>query len=351
VNNSGSNEELLQESETYKKAMKKGLNGNGHAQEAPPALDKKKIQRLETYTADSIEHEVFPDPKFAVPELLPEGLTFLAGAPKIGKSFLALNIALAVAAGGKALGSIAVSQGDVLYLALEDTKRRMQKRIKTLIDPDPFPPRLHLVHNSPKLSQGLEAAVSAWLSEHPAARLVVIDTLARIRKQWGKHADAYAEDTQAAEQLQKVAFHHSVCTFVLHHVRKAEALDPLEMVSGTFGLTGGADAVLVLKRSRGQTDATLNITGRDIEEAELALNFSNGAWDLIGPAEEYALSQTRLEVIQLLKQAKEPLRPKIIAVELGRSEASLKMLLSAMVEDGQVRQTDRGLYTVPSKSK
>lgn len=306
---------------------------------------------LESYTADSLALKTFPEPKFAVPELLPEGLNFLAGAPKLGKSFLALNIGLAVAAGGRALGSISVAQGDVLYLALEDTPRRMQTRIHTLFDPDPFPARLHLVHNSPKLSQGLESAISDWLVTHPEARLVIVDTLARVRKQRGKNADSYIEDSQAAEQLQRIAFQHSVCVLVLHHIRKAEALDPLEMVSGTFGLTGGADAVLVLKRSRGQTDATLNITGRDIEEKELALNFMNGAWDLIGDAAEYALSKTRLEVIQLLRQSKEPLRPKIIAAELGRSETSLKMLLSSMLDDGQVIQTDRGFYTVPGQRK
>jgi RecA-family ATPase len=231
-------------------------------QESPNGKTPQNPQRsslLATYTARELQQQEFPQPKWAVPDLLPEGLTFLAGRPKIGKSWMALNVTLAVPCGGKALGKIEVVQGDALYLALEDTPRRMQGRILALLGSDPFPHRLHLVHHAPKLSEGLEDAIGEWLRNHPEARLVIVDTLARIRKRKAKHTDSYAEDSEAAERLQKLATDYRICLLVVHHLRKAEAEDPLELVSGTFGLTGGADGVLVLKRGRGQADAILSM--------------------------------------------------------------------------------------------
>ena len=136
---------------------------------------------METITAEDLEQKDFPEIKWAVPNLLPEGLTILAGRPKRGKSWLGLGLALAVASGGKALGTIDVEKGNALYLALEDNERRLKNRLACLKEPSlKLPPQLHLVTNFLPLQMGGLQTLTDWLDKHPKTRLVVIDTLGRI---------------------------------------------------------------------------------------------------------------------------------------------------------------------------
>lgn len=314
-------------------------NGNGAAHSEP------QTSALETYTAAELENEEFPEIRWAVQGLLPEGLTFLVGSPKIGKSWLALDIALAVACGGKALGSIDVEQGPVLYCALEDNKRRMKKRIGALLgEREHFPPLLQITHFSPRIGDGLETAILAWLAQHPEARLVIIDTLARVRRRRGRNADSYQDDSDTIAVIQTIATEHNIAILVVHHDRKAEADDVLATISGTFGLSGSADGAMVLKRSRGTADATIFVTGRDIEnEQEIALRFINGAWLYMGSAEEYAITKERQDILSLLQNG-DALAPKEIAEALGKNGSAIRRLLSKMTEDGQVKVNDAGKY-------
>src|SRR5215207_710344 len=220
----------------------------------------------------------FPEPRWIVPGIVPEGTTILAGKPKMGKSWLALGTSVAVAAGGVALGTKRVERGAVLYLALEDNPRRLQSRLKKLLPGGAAPEGLELATEWPRLGDGGLDALEAWLNTHPDARLVVIDTLAKFRTgQTGK--SLYKEDYEAVEPLVELAAHHNVAILIVHHLRKLGADDPLDQVSGSMGLTGGADGALVLNRERGRADAYLYVTGRDIEEEkELALS-----WDSTTP--------------------------------------------------------------------
>ena len=128
---------------------------------------------------------------------------------------------------------------------------------------------------------------------------MVIDTLARVRPRRRPGADLYEEDAALGAQLQALAIKHSVALVMVHHVRKALADDFLDTVSGSTGLTGVADAVLVLTRQRGEADAVLHVTGRDIEEASHALQFDpqRGLWSLLGSAEVYALTKERQTIL------------------------------------------------------
>jgi len=187
----------------------------------------------------------FPKPRWIVPEIIPEGTTILAGKPKMGKSWLALGTSVAVAAGGIALGTKRVERGAVLYLALEDNPRRLQSRLKKLLPGGAAPEGLELATEWPRLGDGGLEALEAWLNTHPDARLVVIDTLAKFRAgQTGKNL--YKEDYEAVEPLVELAAHHNVAVLIVHHLRKLGAEDPLDQVSGSMGLTGGADGALVL---------------------------------------------------------------------------------------------------------
>jgi RecA-family ATPase len=291
---------------------------------------------LTTFTAQELDAMRLPDPRYACAGLVLEGLSFLAGKPKLGKSWLALQLATAVALGETWLGE-PCERGEALYLALEDSKRRLQERVRKVLDRRRCPPTLHLATECPRLDAGGPDLVSSWLTAHPEARLVIVDTLAKVKPQRKRNGDVYAEDSAAGAQLQALAFKHRAAILVLTHTRKASAEDFLEAVSGTLGLTGAADSVLVLKRDRNATEGTLNVTGRDIEERELALSFTHEAlWVALGAAADVRMSQERREILDVLRSWDEAMKPTQIAKELGKNPVTVRRLLQMMKSEGHV---------------
>jgi hypothetical protein len=214
--------------------------------------------------------------------------------------------------------SIPVEAGDVLYLALEDSPRRLQSRLRTLVGTDELPERLHLETAWPRLDEGGTDKLGTWLDDHPDARVVLIDVWPRIRPRVTKRTDYYQADYDAAPALQGLAISRGIAVVSLFHTRKAEAEDFVETVQGTFGTAAAADTIVVVKRSRGQAYAILFVTGRDVEERELALRFSPGAgtWALLGDAEEYTLGETRRELLDAVR-AHGVLTPKQAAETTG----------------------------------
>jgi hypothetical protein len=306
--------------------------------------------RPKTFTAAELMAEELPEAKWVVPDVLPEGVTFLAGKPKLGKSWMVLGIGLAVAMGGVALGTKPVRQGEVLYLALEDNRRRLQKRLGLLLTDGLAPEGLHLNLDWPRADEGGISALSTWLGEHPDCRLVVIDTLARFKPRATGRRTQYDEDREAVDPLGPVAAEHGVGLLLVHHLRETESEDPLDMITGSVGLTGGVDGALVLKRKRGRADAFLHVDGRDIESpTELALKFDTDAatWAIAGDAEEYRVSEARLKIRRVLEHADEPLSPKEIAELAEAKHGATRELLSQMVKDGQVKNLGRSAYALP----
>ena len=285
--------------------------------------------------------------KWAVPGVLPEGVTILAGKPKMGKSWLGLGLSVSVSAGGRALGKIPTERGVALYLGLEDNKRRLQRRLKKILNGRSAPDGLEVYWEWPQLDHGGVEALDSWLQAHPETRLVVLDTLKKIRPRDGQSRSVYDLDYEALEPLVGLAAAHGVAILVVHHLRKLEAGDPLDMISGSTGLTGGVDGALVLKRDRGKQDATLMVDGRDIEEpSELALRWDAdiASWSLMGDAEEYRMSEERRDIVNLLRRVGEPLGPKEIAQMLGRNYGAVRVMLSEMVKDGLLASPSRGKY-------
>ena len=154
-------------------------------------------------------------------------------------------------------------------------------------------------------------------------------------------------DYMTAEKLKAVADEYQVPVLVVHHTRKAQADDFLETVSGTHGLAGAADTVLVLKRSRGRADAELHVTGRDIEERALALRFSSdvGTWALLGDAQEWTLSQTRHSILDAIR-THGPMKPKAVSDLLDIERDTVRQAMSRMARDGQL-DADNGVYSIP----
>jgi hypothetical protein len=213
----------------------------------------------------------------------------LVGRTKIGKSCLLLQIALAVGAGGRALG-IPVEQGEVLYLALEDTPRRLKTRIKDQLCGEPAPSGISYFTRWLRWHEGGEAKMAAWLGAHPKARLVIVDTSAKIRAPKRRDEDIYDAAYVMGDALKKIADQFSVTVIAAFHDRKLEAVDWVDMVSGSVGLVAAVDTVMRVARQRGQQDATLQVTGRDVETRELAVRFDKARklWSILGDAQDLA---------------------------------------------------------------
>lgn len=301
------------------------------------------------WTAAEIMAMDFPEPKWAIPGLVAEGVTLLAGAPKIGKSWLSLNVSTSVATGGKALGKVDVEAGDVLYLALEDNPRRLQSRLAKVLAREPAPDRLTFAVHCEPLPAGGAERIASWLDAHPAARLVVVDVFARVRGHAPQNMSSYDADYLAMGALKRLADRHGVAILVVHHTRKMQSEDFLDAVSGTNGLAGSADAVLVLRRSRGKASAELHVTGRDIEEAEYALDFDPryGLWQMLdGPASDYSLGDTRRQILDHLR-AVPGATPKQIADALSLNYETAKKTCKRMFDDDQLDTDGAGTYFLP----
>ena len=242
------------------------------------------VSNMKTIDAETLMTTVLPSTKCVVDRLLPEGLHILAGAPKIGKSWLALWLCLCVAKGESVL-DFAVTKGTVLYLCLEDSLTRIQNRLFQITED--APDTLHFATLAGSIGGGLEDQLKGFLAEHPGTTLVVIDTLQKVR-QPGENANPYASDYRDITALKRLADDYGIAILLIHHLRKMNDEDPLNMISGTTGISGATDSSFVLKeRKRGSGVATLYCTGRDIEYRKLPLRFQKDThtWVLTEPVE------------------------------------------------------------------
>lgn len=222
--------------------------------------------------------------RFTIPDLLAEGTTLLVAPPKIGKSWLAYQIALEVGLGGSIFGRD-VESGAVLYYSLEDGERRAQSRMKKVLGDRRPPKNVTLSWSAPRIGQGLEGQIKEWLEANADARLVVIDTLQHIRPRHAGSRNLYEVDVEDISKLQNIFRDRDVSLLIIHHTRKSRAQDDLlETVSGSYGTTGSVDAILVIVREREETRAQLSVVSRDIEEKTLYLKFDieDGIWTETG---------------------------------------------------------------------
>ena len=237
------------------------------------------IKRLQTIDADTLQSTAYEPVSFVVDTLISQGLHILAGSPKVGKSWLALWLAVTVAKGDPVWG-MGVKQGTTLYLCLEDSTLRIQNRLFEITEDAPA--NVHFSTNSDTLGRGLEEQLCAFLAEHPDTVLVIIDTLQMIRG--AGYDNTYANDYRDPSVLKHIADTHGIAILLVHHLRKMDDDDPMNMISGTTGLSGATDSNFVLRKSqRRENTATLYCTGRDIPYRELALEFDgeDHVWKLL----------------------------------------------------------------------
>ena len=245
------------------------------------------MQKLQTVNADTLLYEPLEKPSFVVDSLIPTGLILFCGSQKIGKSWLMLKLCLCVSQ-GIPLWDMPTQEGDVLYLCLEDTFCRIQDRLFRLTDEASG--RLHFAVASDKLSDGFIVQLEDYLKEYPDSRLIVIDTLQKVRT--ASKDNAYASDYGDISLIKDFADRHSLAVIVVHHIRKQNDSDVFNKVSGTTGLTGSADATFVLeKENRASNAAKLYVTGRDTPYQEFMLRFRDCSWELVERKEQEQLAK------------------------------------------------------------
>src|SRR5215212_4905519 len=315
----------------------------------PPEWQRRNPPTIQT--GNDLRNKDFPPISWAVPGVLPAGVTLFGGREKMGKSWLAFGLCIAVATGGYALGKMPVERGIALYLSLEDPDMRLHKRIRRLADDDADLSRLHIATEWEPADRGGVEQLDGWLGENPECRLVVIDTLKRIRPQASGKRNMYDDDYEALQPYVPIANKHNVAIVVLHHLnQQSDPHDPFDAFSGSSGLTAATEQIWLLSRKRGDADAYLMIDGKDIEEPqELALGWDaiTCSWTAQGDAATYRLNKERREIIELLIREDEPMGPKAVAELLGKSYDATKQMMKRMSDDGQLKQEGYGKY-VPS---
>jgi hypothetical protein len=301
---------------------------------------------LKRITAADLAKVEFPPLQWAVPELLPQGTAVIAGAPKIGKSAFALNLCVAVATGAKAFGKFNVQQGDALYFPLEDGGyRRVQERLFMQLNGEPAPQRLHLFTDLSRLDDGGAFELESELTDLPETRLVIIDTLQRVRPGSNRNRQLYENDYESVAMLTDMAARRNLTIALIHHTREMKADDWLDSVSGSRGLSAAVDTIIVANRGRGSVDAVLRTTGKDFAESEHAfsVDFETMTWTSLGDATIAQLPVDRRDVIAAVAVSG-PMTPTQIANATGLKANNLYGLVGRMVDDGLLKNHGDGTY-------
>lgn len=234
---------------------------------------------LRLVSAAELMVALLPQPNWFIEDLLTVGVTLLVGDPKIGKSWLILQILHSIST-GSALWGFATARADVLYLALEDTLSRLQQRLWRIADEASEGFRIALAAGT--LDAGLVEQLEGHLAAYPATGVVAIDTLRLVRGSSASSPSVYAAEYADVHCLKEVADAHGIAVLLVHHTRKAPDADVFKAISGSQGLMGAADQTMVLRRDgRADAAATLSITGRDVECCELRLRFEDCRWALV----------------------------------------------------------------------
>jgi hypothetical protein len=294
-------------------------------------------------TASELANKTFNPLIWVVQDILPEGCYLLSARPKVGKSWLSLQVSLAVALGVPTLGK-QVTSGKAIYLALEDNERRLKDRLNQL-RPNGFKTdNLMLFTQWPSFDNGgIEELVELIKVEKP--KLVVIDTLAKVRPA-SRNNHVYENDYKTLAPLTALANEYRLCILIVTHNRKGKSEnDALEQVSGSMGLTGAVDGALVIDGIRTDKQYKMSLIGRDIpNDDELAIERKpNGEWQILGNATQVFVSEERKAIIDLLHLHPNGIKPKDIADLLNKKQSTVRKLLINMTSNLQV-VNDNGNY-------
>lgn len=236
---------------------------------------------LEIISMDELYDTIYPPKIPIVDGLLYNGMYLFVGAPKVGKSFFMARLGYHISKGAPFWGT-PVEKGAVLYLALEDDYARLQKRLSRMFGVESTD-NFFFATKSKTLNEGLEEQLNQFVKEHQDARLIIIDTLQKVREVAGDKF-GYGSDYDIVTKLKRFSDTHNICLLAVHHTRKMESSDSFDMISGTNGLLGAADGAFVMqKQKRTENKAILEMAGRDQQDQRLELNFNRElcVWELV----------------------------------------------------------------------
>lgn len=228
---------------------------------------------LKTFSARQLQAANIPDLCWTVDELLPEGLAVLVSPPKFGKSWMSLQLSVAVATGAEFL-NYPTRKGEVLYLALEDSARRLQDRLAYFVqDGVEAPDNLHFAIKAGQIGMGLEDEIRAFIEAHPGTVLIIIDVFARVRPESSPKKNQYFEDYSVMGGLKDIADRYKIAILIIHHTRKmSDSSDYVNNISGTNGISGSCDTIFTIEReNRNDPTSILNVTGRDVQPQEITI--------------------------------------------------------------------------------
>lgn len=249
-------------------------------------------------TAKQLHSAEFAELKYFVDDILPEGTTILAAAPKSGKSWFVLDLALKISANGAFLGKHTTQTG-VLYLALEDSNRRLQARMKKILSDSNVPNGMYFITNAPNIDNGFIPFIEKLLKEHSDIKLVIIDTFQKIRGQAQPRELLYQYDYREMGLLKQFADSKGISLLFVHHTRKMKDKDdPNNMISGSNGISGAVDTILVMtKNSRDEEETQLHISGRDVNSNTMIIKLDKLSceWKTVGNLQEIEAKKEREE--------------------------------------------------------
>ncbi len=304
------------------------------------------LQKADSSTFISLEEiqaKELEMPQCFIQDLIYEGVIILAGKPKLGKSWLMLELVQAIASGGLFLGKVPVLKGgDVLYCALEDNERTLKNRLGYF--------EMSNLHNridfavGGKINRvdngGIEQLIQ-WCKSVQNPRLIIIDTMKMLKPQTKNVG--YESDYDGVQPYRKIVDEFGVAILLVHHTRKSEALnDPLDAISGSVGLSGGVDTLMVLNRARHENAARLFVTGRLMQESDIALKFDAGHWEYLGDGWLADANALEMKILEIIKEGIGT--PTMIAKELGEGLSKVKKALRRMLPKNLVVQTEHGHY-------
>lgn len=296
------------------------------------------------FTADEILGMTFEPIKWAIPDIVPEGLVFLGGRPKVGKSWMALQMAISIAAGGRFFNK-PVEKGEVLYFALEDNKRRIQSRLQKQMAPSGLP--ITFSHElAPLHWNGLPELYAEITADR--YRMILIDTLARATSGLDHSKDAGVL-SKICDDLQALAINHNLPLVFIDHTRKPNGMspNPIDDLIGTTGKSRDADAVLIIYKQQGRSGAILKGEGREMSEIDLSLTWDaqTCGWQCLGDADEIAMTDNRSQIMTALEDLGGKAKLSTIMKTIGRDnkeKGNIYRILGDLIQMGKVSKETIG---------
>ncbi|BBO72770.1 replicative DNA helicase [Desulfosarcina widdelii] len=297
-----------------------------------------------------LQGKEFPQPKWIVPGILAEGSTIIGAPPKIGKSTLCANIGISVSTGGKALGCFDVEKGSVFYISLDDkSERRLKGRIERMLPEynTTWPSNFFYRTDFPKADEGGIEMLRGTLEKHPDTRLVIIDTMYKfLSGKRDRQKNAYEIDVDRITPIATLATEAGVCILLIHHTTKTRYADPFDSLSGSIGVQGTVDDLIVIERDR--TGFKLSTRGRSLDDKEIIIERHEPTftWHYKGEACEVVDTDNQQAILDALRDDGGSMSPKELMKATGLKRRTLMYNLNRFCEQGIVKTIGYGQYII-----